>query len=114
MLEPTPDAHYDLKGQYRVNPFALSENKSYPLGGQPHAETLISSVICAAHKFMRDEYQGGAWADFIEKLRSSVTHDRQEMTARNLGYAYDTRTQDRDSLRQNRTLSVTFEGSVLD
>jgi hypothetical protein len=113
MLEPIPDGVYELKGQYRVNPFALSENKSYPLGGQPHSETLISSAICACHKFLRDEYMGGAWADFMEKLKASVTHDRSEMQARNLGYASDTRNQ-ATGQGYNRALLVTFEGSILD
>ena len=110
MLEPIPDATYLLTGQYRVNPFQITDLKPYPLGGQPHAETLVASVIAAAHKFLRDEYQGGAYAEFIDRLRSSVTHDRQE-SHRNLGYAYDTRSQSMP-YTQSRALLVTYEGDT--
>lgn len=111
MLEPIPDGEYHLTGQYRVNPFQVTDSKPFPMGGQPHAETLIASCISAAHKFLRDDYQSGAWAEFMERLRASVSHDRQE-SHRNLGYSSDSRNQ--EPKLYTRAMAVTFEGSVLD
>ena len=86
-FRPIPGGDYELQFRYRSNPFQLSPSKPYPLGGQPHAETLISSCLAAAELKMNDE-QGPYYADFVEKLRSSVALDRS-INLQTLGYNGD-------------------------
>ena len=78
---------FEVQFRYRSNPYNLSPSKPYPLGGQPHAETLIASCLAAAELKLNDE-QGPHYADFIEKLRSSVSIDRR-MNLHTLGYNGD-------------------------
>lgn len=88
LLDPTPDGEYEFRFQYRSNPYILSSSKPYPLGGQPHAQTLMAAVLAAAELTL-DDAKGERWGDFLECLRTSVSLDRQEFGADNLGYNGD-------------------------
>lgn len=86
---PNASGVYYLEFRYQSNPFQLSEDAPYPLGGQPHAETLVASCIAAADAVLHDDPNGINYQNFITKLRASVSHDRQETESRNLGYFGD-------------------------
>lgn len=111
MLDPTPDDAYELRGQYRVNPFQTTDSKPYPLGGQPHSETLVAAVLAACESTLGDT-MGVRKAEFIERLQASVSHDRQEMGPRNLGYSYGYGGD--QPIFRNRALAVHFEGELWD
>lgn len=88
-LWPLPGSEWELVGRYFSNPYQITSAAPYPLGGQPHAETLIASVIAAADATLRDDPLGANYQAFLIKLKSSVSHDRQETQAKNLGYCGD-------------------------
>lgn len=88
MLTPTPDSEYSLRFQYRVNPYNLTATKTYPLGGQPHSETLIASCMAACDSILGSDEPGKADAEFMALLAGSVAHDRAEMGPRNMGYSH--------------------------
>lgn len=113
MLNPTPDSEYMLRFQYRVNPFNLTAQKKYPLGGQPHAETLIASCLAAADSMLGSDEPGKAEVEFMALLAASIAHDRQEMGTRNFGYSYSHGADDQLPL-PTRARSVSFEGVFYD
>lgn len=96
---PTPDQEYRIRFSYLSNPMQLTSDAPYPLGGQPHAETLIESCLASAEaKFYQS--QSVHKQLFIERLTASVMHDRKATGARTFGYngdgprdPYDARTQ---------------------
>lgn len=84
-LEIWPSDAGTLAGTYRKNPNALTDAEPYPLGGQPHAETLIQSCLAAAEHLYTDA-RGIQWDRFMERLRTSVGIDRQLTTPAFFGY----------------------------
>lgn len=84
MLFPTPTTNGTLEGPYRSNPNAISDAAPYPLGGQPHAETLLESVLSAAELKLNDE-RGPHYARFMELMVASIAFDRKT-GPRYLGY----------------------------
>lgn len=74
---PTPDQEYELIGQYEINPNALAADVPYPMGGQPHSETLIAACLAAAELQQNDIMGGPRYAKFIERLRTSIAYDRK-------------------------------------
>lgn len=97
-----------LTFRYSSNPYQMSEDSHYPLGGQPHAETLLAAAIAAADAVLNDDPRGVSYEVFVQHLRSSVSHDRQQ-GPRNLGYIGDGPGSDELPMRTQR---ITFE-SVL-
>lgn len=75
-LYPTPQSTYTVKGQYTVNPNAVSSGAPYPLGGMPVAETLIASCLCAAERMMNDT-SSVERENFLNRLRASIALDRK-------------------------------------
>lgn len=73
---PTPDSNYTLKGVYLSNPYQLTASLTYPLGGQPHAETLRMACLAAAERDVNGEI-GVNNAEFKERLIASVNWDRR-------------------------------------
>ena len=75
ILWPIPDAVYKLNVPYSINAEHLSDDTSLPLGGQPHAQTLIESCLAAA------ENMSGQKGVHTEKLmlclQASIGHDRE-------------------------------------
>lgn len=85
---PTPGGGYEITGRYYSNPNGISASKPFPMGGQPHAETLRASVLAAAELLLNDT-QGPHWTDYIERLRTSVNHDRRAGSPMHFGYNGD-------------------------
>jgi hypothetical protein len=114
MVDPAPSAACTLTGLYKVNPFAISADDPYPLGGQPHAQTLIAACLAAAEK---DRYgsRGDLYADFLVQLRDSIAIDRADTTPKSFGYNGD-RSGGREDLpwRTRSADFVTFYGVAPD
>lgn len=88
VVYPTPGQAYTLKFPYRSNPYQLSATAAYPLGGQPHAETLRESCLAAAERDVNDEI-GIHNSQFQARMVASVTYDRRHFSAKNYGYNGD-------------------------
>lgn len=86
---PQSDSDYTLYGQYYSNPFQISSSKPYPLGGQPHTETLIESCLAASELLLDDQIDGPHYREFVRRLTASVLHDRKMMAEQRLGYNGD-------------------------
>jgi hypothetical protein len=81
---PTPDAEYTVVYRYFVLADALSEEQPYPLGGQEHAETILTSCLAVAEE-RRDNVQGGPQMQaFATMLANSMAADRKRKPS-NLG-----------------------------
>ena len=89
VLYPTPDDDYEVNLSYKVNPYSLDFDTALPLGGQAHVQTIIAACLaeCAAFDELND---GQDEARFIERLRSSISHDRRVFAPETLGINYDT------------------------
>lgn len=87
-LYPIPDQEYTLSGPYLINPHGVEANTPYPLGGQPHGETLRQSVLAAAELAMDGE-QGVHWNAFLQRLAASVSLDRATSGPHLFGYNTD-------------------------
>ena len=109
-LYPVPQAAGTLVGRYYAVPWAISDAAPYPLGGQPHFETLLESCLAAAQLFMNDTL-GVHTQKFQERLAASISHDKR-MSPRHYGYNYDRRTQGVPYRRVRGDL-VTYESSPL-
>lgn len=107
MLEPVPTVATQLRFTYRSNPSQISSTKPYPLGGQYASDALLQSCLASADTMMNDDPLGSNYALFMEKLRSAVSHDRQEFQPRNLGYNGDP---GRVPRHWERAVHATFEG----
>jgi hypothetical protein len=85
---PTPDASYSLQYRYRTNPTLLSTGLAKPVGGMPHAQTVIQSCLLSADELMgkRDD---GKWDKYLILLQASVSHDRTSNAPQTLGYNRD-------------------------
>lgn len=101
MVWPTPDQSYVLKFPYSSNPFQLSATQVYPLGGQPHAETLREACLAAAERDVNDEL-GVHTATFQSRLAASVNLDRNLHGTKHYGYNGDR------GARRNRFMNVHF------
>jgi hypothetical protein len=108
---PYASGEYELEFRYHSNPLQLSDDAPYPLGGQPHAETLVASAIAAADAVLNDDPVGINYQNFITKLRASISHDRQETESRNLGYFGDG---PQTPNLPRRVQTITFEGVIYD
>lgn len=87
-LWPSTDSTYTIRGQYYSNPYQISTSKPYPLGGQPHAETLIESCLAIAEQMLNDEI-GLHTSKFTVQLRTSISHDRRMTGTKHFGYNAD-------------------------
>jgi hypothetical protein len=112
MVWPTPDQAYTINFVYTSNPFQLTATQLYPLGGQPHAETLRMACLAAAEQNLNDE-RNLQYTEFMERLTASVHFDRQANGPKSYGYNGDRSTSPvgRD-YRNNNT--VTYMGTVYD
>lgn len=84
---PTPDADYTLGYRYRTNPTLLSSGIAKPVGGMPHAQTVVESCLLSADELMGNK--SDRYARYIELLRTSVSHDRIANAPETLGYNRD-------------------------
>lgn len=113
MFWPVPDSNYTVAGPYYINPYLVTSSLTYPLGGQPHAETLRESCLAAAELEVNGE-RGNHMAKFLERLAASVSIDRR-MGPKTFGYNGDPSMArgkfDRRELVNNNGLA-TYEGST--
>ncbi len=85
---PTPNDAYVLSYRYNANPNTLTSTNKYPLGGMPHSETILESVLAAAErKFNDGETQHRD--EFRRNLAASISRDRQDGAPESLGYNAD-------------------------
>ena len=109
---PKPSQSYTLQVQYNSNPYHLSSTAVYPLGGQPHAETLREACLAAAEINVNDE-RGLHYTMFMERLVASVHYDRKAMGPKSLGYNGDKTSMPRMS-GTSFTNNVTYNGTLYD
>lgn len=73
---PLSDQQYTLTGYYIMNPYRLTSDLPYPMGGLPLSECLREAVMGAAEV----EFFGAAGIHtqmFLRKLQAAVSYDRQ-------------------------------------
>lgn len=73
---PTTNAPYVFRFSYYSNPYQLTADKPYPVGGQPHAETIREAVLSAAEREVWNE-SGIHTLNFKERMVASVNLDRR-------------------------------------
>lgn len=88
LVWPTPDDDYSLHYRYRTNPGLLSSGIAKPVGGMPHAQTVIESCLMAADAMLGIK-DAGRQERYMELLRSSVSHDRNANAPDTLGRIRD-------------------------
>jgi hypothetical protein len=83
---PIPSESLQIDIPYAINPEQLGNDQSLPMGGQPHAQTIIEACLAAAEIQMKS---GTIHQQEFERcLKSSVSYDRK-MQASDLGYSLD-------------------------
>jgi hypothetical protein len=113
MVFPTPDQTYTLTFPYTSNPYQLTSTQPYPMGGQPHAETLRTACLAAAEQTLNDE-RGLQYAEFMERLAASVHLDRQANGPKSLGYNGDRSSSNANLSRLRGFNHVTYMGTLYD
>lgn len=87
LFYPIPDQDYEVSIKYRFNPLNMASDVALPMGGQPHAQTIIEACLAAV-----EDYGGAPGVHskrFMESLYSSISHDRQVRSPDYLGYNHD-------------------------
>lgn len=91
---PLPDAAYTLTGYYVINPYRLTSDLTYPMGGLPLSECLREAVLAAAEI----EFFGEArihMAMFKTRLQAAISFDRQMsnpgIIGQNLDFSHEKR-----------------------
>ncbi|MEM9354587.1 MAG: hypothetical protein AAGB04_00095 [Pseudomonadota bacterium] len=87
LVWPQPDQDYDVHYRYAINPDQLVDDAALPLGGQPHAQTLIAACMAAADEFQQENR--GHESRFQSHLISSVGFDRQQDAPDQMQYNHD-------------------------
>lgn len=88
MLWPAAEEDGTLIGQYYANPYAISDDSPYPLGGQPHSECLLESCLAAAELHQNDDL-GIHRTQFEKLLQSAIALDRKLSVPRLFGQNLD-------------------------
>lgn len=89
LFYPKPEAAYRLDFRYDRNPSLLSDDKALPLGGQPHAQTVVDACLAAVES-MQSKSDTARYSRFMERLASSISHDRKACAPHTMGTDYDT------------------------
>lgn len=111
LLYPTPSTGFTLSVKYVSNPAAISNDSYYPLGGQPHALTLLQACLAAAELRENDGAEGVQFREFMRLMTDSVAFDRAVATPSFFGQNLD-RSIPCGSFRRHRGRGVTYEGEV--
>lgn len=111
LLYPQPTVSGTLNGRYYSDPYATSDSSIYPLGGQPHAETLLTCCLAAA-ELEKIGQPGPQAAKYAERLSTSIAMDRR-MGAKWLGYNGDGSCDERWSVYDMRSGAPTYNGVAL-
>lgn len=85
---PSADAAYTIKGIYYCNPYQLGTSTPYPMGGQPHAETLREACLAVAEREVNDVV-GVHSQTFERRLAASVCLDRRLSSPQSFGMNSD-------------------------
>ncbi len=110
LLFPTPKQDGTLEGTYYSTPNAISDNAPFPLGGQPHSETLLAACMAAA-ELEKTKQQGPLAAKYQERLAASIQFDRRT-GPKHLGYNGD-RSPGQVSIYDLRQSSITRNGVAI-
>lgn len=103
-LWPASDAAYTVYYRFKALQAATLSAGKYPMGGVPHAETILSACLSVI-----DPARG---EDFQRKLASSIALDQAEFGAETVGFNCE-RTEGEPSYRRNSDL-VRFDGVLYD
>lgn len=85
---PVADSVYTISGYYTINPYQLTSDLPYPMGGLPLAECLREAVLGAAEM----EFKGEAGIHlqmFQRRLQAAISYDRQMSNPGILGQNLD-------------------------
>lgn len=74
---PTPSVSGVCVVPFYSNPYQLTSDKPYPLGGQPHANAIKAAVRAYMELDREKLVNGPRYAQFMLALTSSVWHDRK-------------------------------------
>ena len=88
LLYPKPDASYQLRMSYSLEPSMLTDQFPWPPGGSPHARTLMYACLAEATK--RHDDNESYEAQYQASLLASMNYDAR-LKADNLGYGGDTK-----------------------
>ena len=108
LLYPAPAADGTLTGSYYASPDACTDSLPYPLGGFPHAESLLASCMASA-ELEKFGHPGPQKQIYIEALQRSVDHEKRT-GPKHFGYNGDGSTSPCVSLYDHRVVSVTRNG----
>jgi hypothetical protein len=107
---PTPAASKTVTGQYKVNANAMTDAASYPLGGQPHSQTLMQSCLAAAEMEKLGK-PGPHYELFMQRLAGSIAYDRKTTTPKHFGKNLDNSRFERfPNIRRHRASGITYDG----
>jgi hypothetical protein len=86
ILHPCPGEEHQLHFSYGISPDQLGSDSALPMGGQPHAQTVLEACLAEAEL---DSGGGNAHQNqFLICLQSSIDHDRN-MAPATLGMSRD-------------------------
>lgn len=85
---PNPNDAYTFTGTYQALQEAIDDSAPYPLGGEPHVETVLASCLAVA-EYETTEQRGVRWQQFMDRLRTSIDYDAALFVPPSLGYGHD-------------------------
>jgi hypothetical protein len=87
LLAPIPSEDRQIAIPYAINPEQLGTDEALPMGGQPHAQTIIEACLAASeiHLGSGNSHQ----QEFLTCLQASISHDRMLSSPHSLGYNRD-------------------------
>ena len=82
---PTPSQAYTLRGQYRVRPVYMDENRIFPYGGPRIQQALLYSILMIAEQQHMGQI-GDMGTLYQERLQEAVNNDGRTHGPKILGY----------------------------
>ena len=83
-LHPTPDDDYAVQYECYIQPYMLTDERTYPLGGSSHAQGILLSCLAAAESY-EYERQGEWYQAFLQQLKADIQLDARRGPS-TLGY----------------------------
>ena len=87
-LWPIPEQVYTLRLRYIALMQKLTVANPYPIGGMMMSEVVMASCLAAA-EFARYRERRHYYADFMDKLASAISYDRQAIATEFFGVMQD-------------------------
>ena len=104
LLEPIPNAIYNLSYRAEIRPSRITAANPFPLSGVEDSETLLASCLAV----VEDDVNGQKYARFLDLLEASIERDKQRSMPEYFGKLHDD--SDNDSLfydpRLNSSVSL--------